>query len=595
MLLLNICVLVGALLTPPSLRWLYSTCILLLCLYQIFRKDWLGLFIVTISLVALISSNSWREWTKNEVEGPFYWDVEQACLRSDGELENFSLIVRDKGRSFEAGLCDRPASSELLPVRLNFARLFGDYREHLAYVKGVDALLYLPKQAQQTPLPLKLDQYPSWRFAYSIIKGDRSRWDERDRWLINYLGITHLFVVSGLHVGFVCMLALAASRLFWRFSRALRQAFCHRAWLDWLMAVPASFAYAYWSGLGEPAIRAALMALVFLTIRAMYHKVALLHVLGFCAWLMLLQWPGRVLDPSFWLSFSFVLLIALLLERVKGRGRMLWVQCLMSFFALLLTLGWQSSLSPLVVVINLLLIPFVAFVWFPISLISLLELSCCNTSYLYGYLDSVLLWSYEWIEAPLYQVMAITPNHEVMAWVKLTMIGLGFWGVYWLPSRRSLGFLMLLLLAALLSPLTPEWTFQWYKDRYQVVSWNRDVDGQVAFNAPTVVRLGEAKIALNPTKEALAERALVEGWHIAVVDNEERANLLRAMQVNVLSMREGERLSFYLDAERWRVESSDCYQILNLVKTVACEHAEWLESVLNYPQFDTGGLGVRAF
>lgn len=582
MLLFNICVLVGAVLTPPSLRWLYSTCILLLCLYQIFRKDWLGLFIVTISLVALISSNSWKEWSEDEIKEPLYWDVEHACLRSVSGFEPLSILVKSAQGVFKARYCSHQGGAQQVPVTLHYARLFGDYREHQAYVKGVDALVYLPKQAQSTARPeMLLDQYPSWRFAYSIIKGDRSRWDERDRWLVNYLGITHLFVVSGLHVGFVCLLALLLSRFVWRVNSVVRNYLYRRACLDWLIAVPLSFAYAYWSGMGEPAIRAALMALVFLSIKMTHHKVSLLTVLGLCAWLMLLQWPGRALDPSFWLSFSFVLLIALLLQRVSHYRRMLWMQCLMSLFALLLTLGWQSSLSALTVLVNLLLIPFVAFVWFPLSLVSLLEQSFYNTAYLYAYLDSVLLWIYKWVEAPLYQVASIAPKYEVTDLVKLLLIGLAFWGVFWLPSRRALGFLGLVFLGAIISPVEPVWTMQWYKDRHQVVSWQRVTDRQPVFDSPRLLQFGRVNVVLNPNKKSLAERALLEDWHLAVVEDQGHADLLRAMQVNVLSMREGERLSFYHSASQWQVESSDCYQILNLVKTVACEHAEWLESVLN--------------
>lgn len=581
MLLLNICVLVGAVLTPPSLRWLYSTCIALLCLYQIIRKDWLGLFIVTISLVALIGGNSWREWPKLEINEGSYWDVEYRCLHLSDAFEDLSVLVKSAQGMQRAALCRAKSSHQVIPVTLHYAQLFGDYREHLAYVKGVDALFYLPRQAEQQKEPLSLDRYSSWRFAYSIIKGDRSQWDERDRWLINYLGITHLFVVSGLHVGFVCMLALLLSRLVWRYVKVLHRVAQRRTWLDWLMAVPSSFAYAYWSGLGEPAIRAALMALLFLTIKAVNHRVSLFHVLGVCAWLMLLQWPGRALDPSFWLSFSFVLLIALLLVRVNTRGRMLWMQCLMSLFALLLTLGWQPSLSVLTVLVNLILIPFVAFIWFPGALTSLLECTWFGTTYLYSVFDHVLLWFYQWIEVFLYNTMAIIPRHDVTVWFKALLIGLAFWCVFWLPSRRALAALGLLCIGATVLPLSENWNVQWYQDRGQVVYWQQDQGREKWFSTPGLLAMGSLNVALNPSKKALAEQALKEDWHVAVMDDVKHADLLRAMQVKVLTMRAGERISFYHKASRWQVHSSDCYQILNLVKTVACEHAEWLESVLN--------------
>ncbi|SBS31839.1 ComEC family competence protein [Marinomonas aquimarina] len=595
MLLFNICVLIGAVLTPPSLRWLYSTCIALLCLYQIFRKDWLGLFIVTISLVALISSNIWQERSKSEITEQWYWDVEQHCAWTPRFTQDFYILLKTPQGNHKADLCQASKPLDRVPISLHHAHLFGDYREHQAFVKGVDALLYLPQASQPAPVLTQLDQYASWRFAYSIIKGDRSQWDERDRWLINYLGITHLFVVSGLHVGFVCLLALLCSRMLWRCSALIQYYVPSRAWLNGLLAAPLCFLYAGWSGFGEPAIRAAVMALVFLSVSALHHKVSLLNVLSLCAWLMLLQWPGRALDPSFWLSFAFVLLIGLLMSRVQRFGRLLWLQCLMSLFALLLTLGWQSSLSTLTVLVNLVLIPFVAFVWFPVALVSLLEFTCCHSTLLYAQLDRLLLWVYRRVEDPLYQVAAIQPNEDVTALVKLCLIGLAFWGVYWLPSRRAMGFMIMLLSAAILTPLPKTWQMQWYQDRFEVLYWQPSAHDVPVFSVPKMLSLNGLNIALNPSKDAIAEHALQDNWHLALLGDAKQADLLRAMQVQVLTMRQGERLSFYRDGAVWQVQSSDCYHLLNLVKTVACEHAEWLESVLNYPQFDTGGLGARAF
>lgn len=95
----------------------------------------------------------------------------------------------------------------------------------------------------------------------------------------------------------------------------------------------------------------------------------------------------------------------------------------------------------------------------------------------------------------------------------------------------------------------------------------------------------------------VARAAIVNDWRLAILSEQRVAEkgLLEAMSVPVIHLQPSEKLYISFAQGIWEAESSDCYQLLNVLKTVACEHAELLESVLNYSQLETGGLGVRAF
>tara|TARA_R110001606_G_scaffold166120_1_gene310598 strand:- start:718 stop:1455 length:738 start_codon:yes stop_codon:yes gene_type:complete len=60
------------------------------------------------------------------------------------------------------------------------------------------------------------DGFNSWRFSKALLLGQDDLWSERDTWVIRTLGLAHLFVVSGLHVGFMFAIGCLISRTVWR-------------------------------------------------------------------------------------------------------------------------------------------------------------------------------------------------------------------------------------------------------------------------------------------------------------------------------------------------------------------------------------------
>jgi len=113
-------------------------------------------------------------------------------------------------------------------------------------------------------------------------------------------GTLHVFCVSGLHVGMVGLLGWGVLR--WSGVSRRRAV---------LALLPLMFGYAWVTGNGPPAVRAAWMALVFLMAFVLRRRPDLLNALG-AVLLAMLLWDGRMLFyPGVQLSYGVVCAIAI--------------------------------------------------------------------------------------------------------------------------------------------------------------------------------------------------------------------------------------------------------------------------------------------
>lgn len=119
-------------------------------------------------------------------------------------------------------------------------------------------------------------------------------------------GTLHIFSVSGLHVAIVGL-------ILWQFLKPLA---LPRGQLL-LVLIPVLFGYAFITGLRPSAVRAAVMAAVFLCGASFLRKGDLLNSLGAAA-LLLLAWdPRQLFSPGFQLSFAVLAAIALLSKAIQ--------------------------------------------------------------------------------------------------------------------------------------------------------------------------------------------------------------------------------------------------------------------------------------
>ena len=142
-------------------------------------------------------------------------------------------------------------------------------------------------------------------------------------------GTLHVFAVSGLHVGMVGLLIALVLGI----SRAPR-------WLIIVLTIIGMILYAGITGLRPPAVRAVIMATVFLSGFLIQRRPTLINSLAASAILVLL-WDGHQLfTPGFQLSYGVLLAIALLTRFWSNRLKK--IAYLDPFMPRLLLTDWQE-------------------------------------------------------------------------------------------------------------------------------------------------------------------------------------------------------------------------------------------------------------
>ncbi len=294
----------------------------------------------------------------------------------------------------------------------------------------------------------------------ALVLGDSSGLSDVQWELFQRTGTNHLFVISGLHIGLVCLLAwgltLALAR---RCTPLLLLAPAQKIAL--LPALAAAGGYAAISGFGLPAQRALIMAAV-LMLTALFNQrqaVSLRFLLAMAVVLSLN--PLGFLGMGFWLSFLAVgalLLIQRPAQANPGLGG--WLRrslksqlavALALFAPLLFWTGQASLLGPLV---NLAAIPLVGFVIVPLCLTA----ACCLLldETLAGLLFAAAQWLLRWLLAGLEWATELAADYALVAppasdALSLTLLALGCLLLLLprgFPARRIAGILLLPLLFA---------------------------------------------------------------------------------------------------------------------------------------------------
>lgn len=203
----------------------------------------------------------------------------------------------------------------------------------------------------------------------ALLVGDRRTLDNDDWERLRLFGITHLMVISGMHISLVAGLGWLAGRAA---SRAGVWFGVHMSWLFPLLlaAVPA-IAYAQLSGLALPAQRALLMLLPSLLLLSVGRARRGAEVLALAVAVLVLLQPTAVLAPGFWLSVAAVALLLWLSAWQAPRPLLLQLIILHGYMVIaMLPLGllFFSQTGTLGGLVNLIAVPLVAWWVLPLGL-----------------------------------------------------------------------------------------------------------------------------------------------------------------------------------------------------------------------------------
>ncbi|MDT8397270.1 MAG: DNA internalization-related competence protein ComEC/Rec2 [Pseudomonadales bacterium] len=248
----------------------------------------------------------------------------------------------------------------------NFARLRFSFRENYRALFGTESEPVLPRHTG---------------LIHALTIGDRylisnSQWE-----LFSATGTNHLMVISGLHVGFMALLAYHLLSALMRCSTRFMLR-CPAQQAGAIGAMLAAFGYSGLAGFSLPAQRALIMVLVLMGGRLTRRHTLGSNSLALALGLVLLRDPMAVQAIGFWLSFGAVTVLMLQGTELANRAEYIGMSArflllcktqLFLFIGLLpLMLLFFQRTSLLAPLVNPLAIPYVSLLVVPLCLGGLL-------------------------------------------------------------------------------------------------------------------------------------------------------------------------------------------------------------------------------
>ncbi len=244
----------------------------------------------------------------------------------------------------------------------------------------------------------------------ALVTGDRSGIDAATWHDLDAAGITHLIAISGLHIGLVAGLVYWSAGGLWRrlpqvplwWPTPLVQA---------LTGALAATGYAALAGFSVPTQRALVMFMVLVSARLARRRIGPLQAWWGAMAAVLIFDPFAPLGPGFWLSFTAVAVILLVVRRRPGSNRrreMIGLQFALAVGLLPLMSVWFQRCSLIAPFINLVAIPLAGTLLVPGALFGAAAL------WLHSGLGLLLLqglaWLIQWLLSGLgYLVQVVQP------------------------------------------------------------------------------------------------------------------------------------------------------------------------------------------
>lgn len=282
-------------------------------------------------------------------------------------------------------------------------------------------------------------------------------------------GVSHLFAISGLHLGLVAAALYALVLTGYRRSERLLL-YSPPARVLPLVIAPVLVFYLFWTGSAFSTQRALLMVLALSGLLLLRRRTDSINLLWFAAFTILLVEPLALFEPSFQLSFAAVAGILLgyrrwrpLLEPLPKTARWIATLFLSSGAATLATLPLVlfhfHLLAPAGLLINLIAIPLIGWLAVPTALAGSLIWPICSYGgdLLFHGCETVVSWMLALVRftlsAPLLSGWTIYTTSEILVALSLLIITL-----FLAPSARTARLLLVggAALALILSPLPPD-------------------------------------------------------------------------------------------------------------------------------------------
>jgi len=274
-----------------------------------------------------------------------------------------------------------------------------DY-QRILFAQGLGAKAYVRKGSCEKPNSIALRQkflqefsalsYQQMPLMQALIFGQRTAIDSAQWKSLQQTGTTHLLAISGLHISIIGVFSYF---LIFRLLRCHAR-LCSRIAAQRLAAfgvIPAILAYAYLADFSIPTQRAVMMATVAACLIMLSRRCEGLSVLAISFISLFLFQPFLLLQTGFYLSFSAVLLILMILRIAPKQSKLrlaIYLQLVLSSAMLPISLYYFEQASLLAPIANLIAIPWISFVVLPLLFVSVLLWLCAIPLY-----SILLTWS----------------------------------------------------------------------------------------------------------------------------------------------------------------------------------------------------------
>ena len=203
----------------------------------------------------------------------------------------------------------------------------------------------------------------------ALMVGNKSLMSVDQYEVLQKTGLSHLFAISGLHIGLVFLLIRALCRYL---SAPFSSIFIYfpKVHLQNIFGLIFAFVYALMAGFSIPTQRASIMLSIYVLLQLFGLYAGLVQLLLISALLIILFDAFAVMDVGFWLSFGAVLIIGMCLRNIRPIS-LLELQPRLWFGMLPFMVLFFQSASFIAPFLNLLVIPIFTFLLIPGLLICL--------------------------------------------------------------------------------------------------------------------------------------------------------------------------------------------------------------------------------
>ncbi len=216
-------------------------------------------------------------------------------------------------------------------------------------------------------------------YMQAFILGDKNNIDTNIYQSFQNNGVTHLFAVSGMHVSF---LVLAINSLLKKLK--IKENIIN------IIIVLFLFFYMFLIGFTASVVRASLLYIFLLLNKKLNLKLSTLNILYLLFFILIIIKPFYIYDLGFIYSFLTSFGLILFSKRIKGNyiSSLLKVSFIAFLFSLPVTLYNFYQFNLLTIFNNIIIVPLVSLVLFPLTLIT----------FIFPFLEIFLNWGFKFLE-----------------------------------------------------------------------------------------------------------------------------------------------------------------------------------------------------